>query len=64
MAEYVCCIVIPRFHVVANAAVRSLQLSLLVTEIPGFKKNRVDTFQSKRDLIDCNMASVHLVSRF
>jgi hypothetical protein len=41
-----------------------VQLSLLVTEVPQFKKRKVDTYQSKRDLIDCNMASVHLVSRF
>eukprot|EP00545_Synedropsis_sp_CCMP1620_P001304 CAMPEP_0119004520 /NCGR_PEP_ID=MMETSP1176-20130426/1190_1 /TAXON_ID=265551 /ORGANISM="Synedropsis recta cf, Strain CCMP1620" /LENGTH=299 /DNA_ID=CAMNT_0006956233 /DNA_START=75 /DNA_END=974 /DNA_ORIENTATION=- len=36
------------------------RLSLLVTEIPSFSKTRVDTFQSRKDLIDCNMASVHL----
>lgn len=36
------------------------KLCLLVTEIPGMKKKRVDSFQSKHDLIDCNMASVHL----
>lgn len=40
----------------------TIQLCLLVTEIPGMKKKRVDSFQSKHDLIDCNMASVHLVS--
>jgi hypothetical protein len=37
------------------------KLSLLVTTIPSFGKTRVSTFQSKRDLIECNLASVHLV---
>ena len=40
----------------------TVPLCLLLTEIPGFKKKRVDDFRSKHDLIDCNMASVHLVS--
>ena len=37
------------------------KLSLLVTPIPSFGKDRVDRFWSREDLIRCNMASVHLV---
>jgi hypothetical protein len=37
------------------------RLSLLVTKIPSFGKEKVSTFRDKRDLIGCNMASVHLV---
>eukprot|EP00547_Thalassionema_nitzschioides_P003467 CAMPEP_0194203726 /NCGR_PEP_ID=MMETSP0156-20130528/3426_1 /TAXON_ID=33649 /ORGANISM="Thalassionema nitzschioides, Strain L26-B" /LENGTH=269 /DNA_ID=CAMNT_0038929531 /DNA_START=125 /DNA_END=934 /DNA_ORIENTATION=- len=36
------------------------RLSLLVTEIPSFRKKNINTFESKQDLIECNMASVHL----
>lgn len=38
------------------------RLSLLVTPVPSFGKNKVSNFESRRDLIECNMASVHLVS--
>lgn len=36
------------------------RLSLLVTTIPTFGKDKVSTFRDRQDLIDCNMASVHL----
>jgi len=36
------------------------QLSLLITQIPTFKKNKISTFETKSDLIRCNMASVHI----
>lgn len=36
------------------------RLSILVTKIPSFGKEKVTTFQDKQDLIQCNMASVHL----
>lgn len=39
------------------------KLSLLVTTIPSFGKDKVSTFRDKQDLIECNMASVHVVSR-
>lgn len=39
------------------------RLSLLVTPIPQFGKIKVSEFKSREDLIQCNMASVHLVSR-
>lgn len=38
------------------------KLFLLVTPVPQFGKDKVSEFQSRRDLIECNMASVHLVS--
>lgn len=38
------------------------KLSLLVTPVPSFGKNKITTFENKTDLIQCNMASVHLVS--
>ena len=38
------------------------RLSLLVTPVPSFGKNKVSNFHSRRDLIQCNLASVHLVS--
>ena len=38
------------------------RLSLLVTPVPSFGKDKVSNFESRRDLIECNMASVHLVS--
>ena len=37
------------------------RLSLLVTPIPSFGKTTVSEFLDRRDLIQCNMASVHLV---
>ena len=36
------------------------ETSLLVTPIPQFGKRRVSSFTDRNDLIDCNMASVHL----
>lgn len=36
------------------------RLSLLITPIPSLGKNRITKFESKKDLIKCNMASVHL----
>lgn len=36
------------------------KLSLLVTEVPSFQNRKISQFQSKRDLIDANMASVHI----
>lgn len=36
------------------------RLSLLVTPVPSFGKETVSSFESRRDLIECNMASVHL----
>lgn len=46
-----------------NAAeIANHRLSLLVTTIPSFGKEKVSNFRDKQDLIDCNMASVHLVS--
>lgn len=35
-------------------------LSLLLTPVPSFGKEKITKFQSRRDLIECNMASVHL----
>ena len=46
-----------------DAATRMTQrgTSLLVTAVPQFfEKRRVSTFEDRNDLIDCNMASVHL----
>lgn len=44
-----------------NAAeIANHRLSLLVTTIPSFGKEKVSNFRDKQDLIDCNMASVHL----
>jgi len=44
-----------------NAAEMSQgKLSLLITQIPTFKKNKISTFETKSDLIRCNMASVHI----
>jgi len=37
------------------------RLSLLVTQIPSFRKANINSFISRKDLISCNMASVHLV---
>lgn len=36
------------------------RLALLVTPVPFFGKRRITSFTSKEDLIQCNMASVHL----
>lgn len=36
------------------------RLSLLVTRLPMFGKKKVKTFKDRKDLIRCNMASVHL----
>jgi predicted acylesterase/phospholipase RssA len=36
------------------------RLSLLVTPVPSFGKQRVQTFQSRDDLIQCCLASVHI----
>mmetsp|Transcript_2312 Transcript_2312/g.3358 ORF Transcript_2312/g.3358 Transcript_2312/m.3358 type:complete len:315 (-) Transcript_2312:181-1125(-) len=36
------------------------RLSLLVTSIPSFRTDRISSFESKEDLVRCNMASVHL----
>ena len=37
------------------------RLSLLVTPVPSLGKTKVSRFESKQDLIRCNLASVHLV---
>jgi hypothetical protein len=37
------------------------RLSLLVTPVPSFGKTKISTFIDKKDLIECNMASIHLV---
>ncbi len=36
------------------------KLSILATEVPSFQKKKISDFKSKRDLIDANMASVHI----
>ena len=36
------------------------RLSLLVTPVPSFDKERIESFESREDLINCNMASVHI----
>jgi len=36
------------------------RLSVLVTPLPSFGKDKVSDFKSKSDLVKCNMASVHL----
>ena len=38
------------------------RLSLLVTTVPTFGKEKITEFRDRKDLIKCNMASVHLVS--
>jgi len=35
-------------------------LSLLVTPVPALGKEKVDSFRDRKDLIECNMASIHL----
>jgi Predicted esterase of the alpha-beta hydrolase superfamily len=36
------------------------KISILVTEVPSFKKKKVSQFESRMDLIKANMASVHI----
>uniref|UniRef100_A0A7S4EEV3 PNPLA domain-containing protein n=1 Tax=Pseudo-nitzschia australis TaxID=44445 RepID=A0A7S4EEV3_9STRA len=38
------------------------RITLLVTPVPSFGKTKVSNFKDRKDLIRCNMASVHLVS--
>ena len=38
------------------------RITLLVTPVPSFGKIKVSRFENRDDLIQCNMASVHLVS--
>lgn len=38
------------------------RITLLVTPVPSFGKTKISRFENKKDLIQCNMASVHLVS--
>jgi len=38
------------------------RLSLLVTPIPSLAKKKVSYFNDRNDLLQCNMASVHLFS--
>mmetsp|Transcript_12907 Transcript_12907/g.32543 ORF Transcript_12907/g.32543 Transcript_12907/m.32543 type:complete len:324 (-) Transcript_12907:466-1437(-) len=44
------------------ASIDALQdrITLLVTPIPSFGKTKISRFENKKDLIKCNMASVHL----
>jgi len=35
-------------------------VSLLITPVPSFRKSRISHFESKEDLINCNMASTHI----
>ena len=44
----------------AVARMQARQTSLLVTPVPQLAKHRVSSFTNRNDLIDCNMASVHL----
>ncbi len=39
------------------------RLSLLITPFPSLRKVRVAKFQNRNDLIECNMASIHLVRK-
>ena len=39
------------------------RLSLLVTPVPSFGKSKISSFIDKKDLIQCNLASVHLVRK-
>ena len=43
-----------------DAVLRMNNTSLLVTPIPQFGKQRISTYTDRQDVIDCNMASVHL----
>lgn len=38
------------------------RVTLLVTPVPSFGKTKVSMFHNRSDLIQCNMASVHLVN--
>ena len=38
------------------------RVTLLVTPVPSFGKTKISRFENRKDLIHCNMASVHLVS--
>jgi predicted acylesterase/phospholipase RssA len=38
------------------------KVTLLVTPVPSFGKTKISRFENRKDLIHCNMASVHLVS--
>jgi len=40
----------------------SIQLHILLTPVPSFGKSIISQFDSREDLIQANMASVHLVS--
>ena len=40
----------------------SMQLHILLTPVPSFGKSIISQFDSREDLIQANMASVHLVS--
>ena len=41
--------------------VKDGRLTLLVTPVPEFSKDHISQFQGRNDLINCNLASVHLV---
>ena len=43
-----------------SISTHSDQLSILLTTLPFLRKSKVTSFVGKRDLIACNMASVHL----
>lgn len=36
------------------------RITLLVTPVPSFGKTKISKFESRKDLIKCNMASIHL----
>jgi len=38
------------------------RITILITPIPSFGKSKISHFEDRNDLIQCNMASVHLVS--
>eukprot|EP00527_Entomoneis_sp_CCMP2396_P001102 CAMPEP_0198148946 /NCGR_PEP_ID=MMETSP1443-20131203/44325_1 /TAXON_ID=186043 /ORGANISM="Entomoneis sp., Strain CCMP2396" /LENGTH=210 /DNA_ID=CAMNT_0043813823 /DNA_START=229 /DNA_END=861 /DNA_ORIENTATION=+ len=44
----------------AAAKVQKHELTLLVTKIPSFQKERITDFLDRKDLIHCNRASVHI----
>ena len=44
----------------AVAMAHEAELSLIVTQIPLLQKERIDVFESRDDLIECNLASVHI----
>ena len=43
-----------------NAAERCKNVTILITRLPTLQKERITGFRSKKDLIDCNLASVHI----